>query len=101
MCRLPRPPGFSWANPLLLFPGSPRNRMKVSVVTVTYNQERFIAEAIESVLMQETNFDYELVLAEDLSTDGTRDIVKRWAADYPGKIRAILNDRNMGMALNF
>ena len=49
--------------------------MKVSVLTITYNHEKYIAQAIESVLMQEVNFDYELVIGEDCSTDKTREIV--------------------------
>jgi glycosyltransferase involved in cell wall biosynthesis len=39
--------------------------MKVSVLIITYNHEKFIAQAIESVLMQEVEFDYEIVIGED------------------------------------
>ena len=44
----------------------------VSVLMPTYNHERYIAEAIESVLMQRTDYVYELVIGEDCSTDSTR-----------------------------
>ena len=47
----------------------------VSVLMITYNHEKYIAEAVESVLMQKTNFDYESVIGEDCSTNRTREIV--------------------------
>ena len=49
--------------------------MKVSVSMITYNHEKFIAQAVESVLMQKANFEYELVIGEDCSTDNTRQIL--------------------------
>lgn len=74
----------------------PKNNPKVSVLMVTYNHEQYIAQAIESVLMQETNFDYELVIGEDCSIDGTRDIVKEYAVKYPNKIKALFHHKNLG-----
>ncbi len=68
---------------------------------ITYNHEKYIAQAIESALMQKTNFDYEIVIGEDCSTDGTREIVKYYAEKYPEKIRAIFNEKNLGMIPNF
>ena len=47
---------------------------KLSVVFITYNHEPFIKEALDSVLMQEVDFPYEIVVGEDCSTDRTRDI---------------------------
>ena len=75
--------------------------MKVSVLTITYNHEKYIAQAIESVLMQEVNFDYELVIGEDCSTDKTREIVIDYQRKYPHKIRLLLNEKNLGMHRNF
>ncbi len=75
--------------------------MKVSVLTITYNHEKYIAQAIESVLMQEVNFDYELVIGEDCSTDRTREIVVEYQKKYPNKIRLLLNEKNIGMNRNF
>ena len=43
--------------------------MKVSVVIITYNQEKYIAQAIESALMQNVNFNYEILVGDDCSTD--------------------------------
>jgi glycosyltransferase involved in cell wall biosynthesis len=70
---------------------------KVSVFMVTYNHEKFIAQAIESVLMQQTDFDYELVIGEDCSTDGTREIVKKYADQNPGRIKALFRPHNLGI----
>lgn len=75
--------------------------MKVSVLTITYNHEKYVAQAIESVLMQEVNFDYELVIGEDCSTDKTREIVVEYQKKYPNRIRLLLNEKNMGMNRNF
>jgi glycosyltransferase involved in cell wall biosynthesis len=73
---------------------------KVSVAMVTYNHEKFIVQAIESVLMQETSFPIELVIGEDCSKDGTREIVRRYAALRPDVIRPIFHERNVGMHKN-
>lgn len=73
---------------------------KVSVAMITYNHEKFIAQAIESVLMQETDFPVELVIGEDCSTDGTRRIVQEYAAKYPNVIRPFLPEKNLGMNKN-
>jgi len=68
--------------------------MKVSVLLTTYNHETYIAQAIDSVLMQETNFDFEIVIMEDCSTDRTRDIVISYQRKYPDTIRLILSKEN-------
>ena len=60
---------------------------KVSVSLITYNHAPYIAKAIESVLMQRTTFPFELVIGEDESSDGTREIVRRFGAQYPERIR--------------
>ncbi|MBB6632572.1 glycosyltransferase [Cohnella thailandensis] len=73
----------------------------VSVFMVTYNHERFIREAIESVLEQETDFNYELVICEDCSTDGTARIIQEYAEKYPHKIKANINKVNVGAQKNF
>lgn len=66
--------------------------MKVSVLMTTYNQEGLIAQAIESALMQEVNFDYEIVIGEDASTDRTREIVLGFQERNPEKVRVRLRD---------
>ena len=74
---------------------------KVSVLMITYNHINFITQAIESVLMQQTDFEYELVIGEDCSTDGTREIVKNYAEKYPDKIKTLIHPENVGMQQNF
>jgi len=74
--------------------------MKLSVMIITYNHERFIARAIESVLAQRVNFDYEILIAEDCSTDGTRDVVTDLHRRYPDRIVLILREQNIGALQN-
>jgi glycosyltransferase involved in cell wall biosynthesis len=73
----------------------------VSVLMITYNQANYIAAAIEGVLNQEVPFQYELVIGEDCSTDGTREIVSTYQKNHPEIIRVITSDRNVGMVRNF
>lgn len=75
--------------------------MKLSICCITYNHEAFIAQAIESFVMQQTNFDFEIVIHDDASTDGTAAIVAEYADRYPHKIRATLHSQNSGMMQNF
>jgi glycosyltransferase involved in cell wall biosynthesis len=73
----------------------------VSVLMITYNHEKYIAQAIDSVLMQKSNFDYEIVIGEDSSTDKTREIVLNYKTRYPNKIKLLLHETNVGMLKNF
>lgn len=75
-------------------------RPTVSVCCITYNHERFLAQAIESVLMQETDFDVELVIGEDCSTDATRTIAQVYARQNPGRIRVLTPAANLGIMRN-
>ena len=75
--------------------------MKVSVLMITYNHGNYIAQAVNSVLMQETNFDYELVIGEDCSTDNTCEILVGLAARYPEKIKLLNTEKNLGPNQNF
>lgn len=72
----------------------------VHVWMVTYNHERFIGKAIESVLKQKTDFKYKLIIGEDCSTDNTRKIVEFYAASHPNIIEANFNEKNIGVAKN-
>jgi len=74
--------------------------MKVTVSLVTYNHERFIAKALNSILMQETNFPYEIIVGEDDSQDRTREIVQEYKRRYPDKIRLFLNSRDNVIFIN-
>ncbi len=72
----------------------------VSVAMLTYNHERYIGQAIESVLSQEADFRLELIVGEDCSTDDTRRIVREYAEKYPNVIRPLLAGHNLGMQKN-
>ena len=73
----------------------------VSVAMITYNHEAFIAQAIEGVLMQQTDFTFELIVGEDCSTDGTRPVVQAYGERYPERIRLLLPENNRGADANF
>jgi len=79
---------------------SSRENPMVSVAMITYNHEKFITKAIESVLMQEADFTVELIIGEDCSTDKTRHIVIDYARKYPNVIRALLPEHNLGPTKN-
>lgn len=65
----------------------------VSVCITTYNHENYIKQALDSVLAQEADFDFEILIGEDDSSDNTRAICIEYAEKYPDKIRLFLNDR--------
>lgn len=67
----------------------------VSVIVLTYNHESFIANALDSVLAQRADFPVEILISEDDSTDGTRDIVREYAAKNATRVRLLLSDRNL------
>jgi len=66
---------------------------KVSVCLVTFNHAPFIRQALDGVLMQETDFLIEVCIGEDKSSDGTREICITYAKRHPDKIRLFLRDR--------
>jgi len=68
----------------------------VSVLTITYNHSQFIEQCINSILMQKTNFQFEIVIGEDCSTDGTREKVMQYAQKYPDLIQVITTETNVG-----
>jgi glycosyltransferase involved in cell wall biosynthesis len=66
----------------------------VTICCATYNHEQFIAQALESFLMQETTFPVEILVRDDASTDGTANILRDYQSRYPSLIRAILETEN-------
>jgi glycosyltransferase involved in cell wall biosynthesis len=78
-----------------------QNTLLVSVAVLCYNQEKYIAQTMESIVSQETNFDYEIIIADDYSTDRTREILFRYKEKYPDKINLILNEKNIGLIANY
>ena len=74
---------------------------KVSVLTITYNHGPFVGECLESVLAQQTDFAFEMVVGEDCSTDQTRAVCREQQARRPDRIRLLLAERNRGRHANF
>lgn len=74
---------------------------KVSVLVITYNQERYISQALDSALMQRTIASFEIVVGEDCSTDRTREILLAYREKHPETIHLLLHPRNLGMNRNF
>tara|TARA_R100000306_G_C4372025_1_gene140425 strand:- start:193 stop:1185 length:993 start_codon:yes stop_codon:yes gene_type:complete len=68
----------------------------VSVWMVTYNHQDYITQAVESVMMQQTDFNVHLFIGEDFSSDNTRVICQSLKQKYPNKITLILNEKNLG-----
>jgi glycosyltransferase involved in cell wall biosynthesis len=72
----------------------------VSVHIITYNQASYIADTLEGALRQETDFGVEILVGEDCSTDGTREIVLDYQRRYPERIRVITSEHNVGAHAN-
>jgi len=72
----------------------------VSVCCITFNHEAYLAQAIESVLVQQTSFAVEMVIGEDCSSDGTRRIAQEYERKYPGRIRVLTPVHNLGIMPN-
>lgn len=66
----------------------------MTVCCTTYNHERYVSEAIESFLMQETDFPFEIIIHDDASTDGTAKIIREYEERYPRLIRTIIQSEN-------
>lgn len=73
---------------------------RISVWMITFNHRPYIRQAVESVLAQRTSFPFEIVIGDDCSTDGTREILLALAAEHPGRLRLLLHERNIGMIAN-
>lgn len=71
--------------------------MKTSVYITSYNQKKYLVEAIESVLAQ-TFFPSEIVIVDDFSTDGSQEVIAGYVARYPAVIEAVYHSRNCGVA---
>lgn len=74
--------------------------MMVSVCCITYNHEKYIAQALDSFLMQETDFKFEILIGEDRSTDNTRVIIQDYCNRYPDIIKLISQETNVGPIRN-
>lgn len=73
----------------------------LSVCIITYNHEKYIRDAIEGVLMQKVNFDFEIIIADDYSIDNTRKIILEYKEKYPGLFKLVFQIKNVGPAKNW
>lgn len=78
-----------------------KTKPKVAVCVVTYNHEKFIRQCLQSIVEQETDFDFEILVGEDCSTDGTRAIVLEFAEKYPALVKPVLHEKNVGPTKNY
>lgn len=76
------------------------DKIDISIWMITYNHVQYITEAIESVLAQKCAQSIEIVIADDCSTDGTRDILKTYKESYPDLIHVVYNEANLGPTRN-
>ncbi len=73
----------------------------LSVCLITYNHFSYIRQAIEGVLSQKHEYTWEFIIADDFSSDGTREIILQYRDQYPSAIRLILQEKNVGAAKNW
>lgn len=76
-------------------------KYKVTVVTTTYNQEKYIEQCLKGVLNQKTNFNFQFLISDDNSTDNTKKIIKQYKKKYPNIIKTIFRKQNIGPMDNF
>lgn len=69
-------------------------KILVSIICITYNHEKYIKYALDGFLIQETNFDFEILIHDDASTDKTASILKKYEGKYPDKIKIIYQKEN-------
>ena len=72
-----------------------------TVCVISYNQERFIQQTLDSILSQKTDFRFELLISDDASKDNTQKIIKEYELQYPNIIRNISRSKNVGSQINF
>ncbi|MFM0335511.1 glycosyltransferase [Paraburkholderia fungorum] len=75
--------------------------LKLSVVVSCYKQREYIADCIDSILAQDIKVPYEIVISDDYSPDGTREVVEDYAKRHPDLIRVLPNTENVGPARNY
>ena len=76
-------------------------KLKLSVIICTYNRANLLPEALDSVLSQKTDFDFEIIVGDDASTDGTRNLLNEYQRKHPDKIVLSLMETNSGIGANW
>lgn len=77
-----------------------QNKPLVSVIMLTYNHAPYLKEAIEGVMRQKTNFEFELIICNDASPDHSNKIIKPFEEKYPDIIRYFYHEKNIGFEEN-
>ena len=75
--------------------------MKVNVILISYNQQQYIRQAIESILMQKFDGEVEIIVADDSSKDSTFDIIKEYESKSPFRFVYMPRETNVGMRMNY
>ena len=70
------------------------NKCMVSIWCMCFNHEEYVAQTLDSFLMQETDFPFEVIVSDDASTDGTADIIRSYAEKYPDIFKPVLLEEN-------
>ncbi len=73
----------------------------VSIAILTYNHSNFVEKTLDGILAQKTDFNIEVVIGDDASTDDTQKILKKYQDQYPGKFNVFCREKNIGMLPNF
>ncbi len=79
----------------------PSSGPRVSICVTAYNHEPFIRQCLQSLVDQQSQWPFEILVGEDCSTDATRAIVQEFARDHPTVVKAMLPERNLGMFANY
>lgn len=72
----------------------------LTVIIPSYNKEKYIAKALDSIFAQETGYDFQIIVADDCSTDSTVAIVKKYQENHPGKILLLESNENLKLYKN-
>ncbi len=68
--------------------------IRLSVIFITYNHGKFVEKALEGMVSQETDFDFEILCRDDCSTDDTQEKIRRFAEKYPSRFKLLFNEKN-------
>lgn len=94
MCKLPIFPDLKSESELLASWSGDIDVPVVSILCATYNHANYIEDAIKGFLIQDTGFPFEIIIADDASTDGTKEIVEQYASRYPRIVKPIFHCQN-------
>ena len=79
----------------------PEKEMILSVLILTFNQEKYLRKALNSILSQKHNYRYEIVIGDDCSFDVTQRVIREYKKKYPDIIVPVFNDKNLGVIKNY